>query len=72
MIATFIAFVVKFIELCIFGNVDQYRAGSAGFCNMKCFCKNRRNFSGISYLVVPFGNRCSNVYNINFLESIGT
>ena len=35
---------IEFIELCIFRNVDQHRARTTGFGNIKGFCHDFRNF----------------------------
>ena len=45
--------------------------GPAAACNVKCFGQYRRNFSGIGYLVIPFGYRRGDVDDVGFLESIG-
>ena len=37
-----------------------------------CFGDNLRQFVGIGYLVVPFGNRSGDIDHISFLESVGS
>jgi len=72
MIAGGIAFKIEFLYLRILGNVDQHWPRATAACNIKCLSNNLGYFVGIGHLVIPFGNRGSNVNHIGFLEGIGT
>jgi len=63
---------IEFIELRIFRNVDQYGARTTGFGNIKGFCHDFGNFRCLCNLVIPFGHRGGDPYDIGFLEGIRT
>ena len=65
-----ITFIIENLQLRIFSNVDQYRSGPSTSRDIKCLGEYRWDFCCISYLVIPFCNRRSDINYICFLESI--
>ena len=72
MVTFCVSGIIKLLQLSILRNVNQYRTWSSASGNIKGFCHNCRNLIGISYLIIPFGNRCGDVDDICFLESISS
>ena len=56
----------------IFWNVDEYRAGSAGCCNVECLTNSQWKIFRAHHQFVVLGNAARNTYGVAFLKSIGT
>ncbi|MCY1527569.1 hypothetical protein D9M68_626380 [compost metagenome] len=72
MVTFYIFRKIFYLELRIFGNVDQHRAWSSAFGNIECFGQNFGYFFSIGYLIIPFGYGGRDIDHIGFLKGIGT
>ena len=64
-------FKIKFLDLCVFGDVYEYRTRPATGGEIKCLCQNVWYFCCIGNLIVPFRNWRGDINDICFLEGIG-
>src|SRR5690606_2132563 len=71
VVTHFITWIIERLDLGVFGDVDQDRAGAAGTGYVEGLGQCPRDFPSIGNLVIPFGNRSGNVDHIRFLEGIG-
>src|SRR5688572_25886231 len=70
MITFLVPAVIKYLQLCILGNVNHYRSGSSAFCNVKSFGQYMWYLSSVGNLVIPFSHRRGDIDHIRFLECI--
>ena len=62
---------VKRLKLCVFGDVNQHRAGPAAPRNVERLGQRLGNFLGLGHLVVPLGDGRGDVDDVGFLKGIG-
>ncbi len=65
-------FVVELREshLCVLGEVEHHRAGTACRCNVECSRYGRSYILGTAYLVAPFRDGLCDAHHIGFLEGV--
>ncbi len=66
-----ITFVVKFLYLSVFGNVDEHGSRAAAAGDVEGFCQYGGDLGGVGHLVIPFCDGGGDVDDIGLLEGVG-